>query len=127
MSDDGVTADCRCQCAGEDCLMEGQVCGSNGVTYSSYRELEVWKCQTQSPQGAVTVAYRGACQSESATFCLLEDCPKPSRTLHDMLSRTYQNLCDFLRLLTNLFKSCENCVGFDKFMFKIVDRISCDS
>lgn len=56
----GNTASCKCECQGGECFVDGPVCADNGMTFRSYREYDVWRCESRSYD--ISLAYRGACQ-----------------------------------------------------------------
>ncbi|RUS84655.1 hypothetical protein EGW08_007575, partial [Elysia chlorotica] len=50
-----------CACRGEECIKPGKVCGSDGNTYASYRELSIHACMIE--DDTLVVNYKGQCQS----------------------------------------------------------------
>ncbi|XP_059149452.1 uncharacterized protein LOC131936443 [Physella acuta] len=57
-----------CACKGENCPVPGKVCGTDAVTYASYRSLAITACKTANAN--LTVDYKGACQTScSKVIC----------------------------------------------------------
>ncbi|XP_050406645.1 fibrillin-2 isoform X2 [Patella vulgata] len=59
-----------CSCRGDGCFRAGQVCGSDGITYTTERKLIVEACRTAK---FIEVNYRGACK----VTCTGVVCDKP--------------------------------------------------
>ena len=51
-----------CHCTGHQCDREGQICGSDGTTYSSYRALVITACRTSNDD--LIMSYPGPCQGD---------------------------------------------------------------
>lgn len=54
-----------CACRDSKCEQEGKVCGSDGITYNSYRSLAIKSCKAGDPD--LTVSYPGPCQGTCST------------------------------------------------------------
>ena len=52
---------CGCGCTGPTCSLPGEVCGSNGMTYSSMAELAEFNCNSNRN---VKKEYQGPCEGE---------------------------------------------------------------
>ncbi|RUS84653.1 hypothetical protein EGW08_007573 [Elysia chlorotica] len=63
-----------CACRGVDCIKPGKVCGTDGNTYNSYRDLSVHACKTQ--DDSLVFNYKGHCESSCDDIV----CNKPYQT-----------------------------------------------
>jgi len=58
-----------CSCEGSRCAREGQVCGTDGKTYTSYRLLKTQTClEGKEDDTAVEISYPGECQHSCETI-----------------------------------------------------------
>jgi len=58
-----------CSCEGTRCTREGTVCGTDGKTYTSYRQLKTQTClEGKEDDKAVDISYPGECQATCETI-----------------------------------------------------------
>jgi len=57
-----------CSCEGHRCTREGKVCGTDGKTYTTYRQLKTQTCmEGKEDDQKVEISYPGECQSSCET------------------------------------------------------------
>jgi len=72
----GTEAVCECTCRGNNCRIPGEFCGTDGVTYLSYKDFDIARCQMQLFD--IEKEYWGKCQGNSIIildeiYCIIKN------------------------------------------------------
>ncbi|XP_033732371.1 uncharacterized protein LOC117321874 [Pecten maximus] len=79
-----------CYCTGPRCKEEGQVCGTDGITYPSAKALIISRCEKNLKWHELQVEYHGHCKDG----CNITECPPRQSCFIDPVTQKPVCVCD---------------------------------